>query len=331
MADNLTLAVSNRAKSGTIKRLPPSIDVTTATTIEEVQQQLAKKAGVNDYNRIGIFDPVTRKIIRDRRAVIGAQENVVSAKALLAQDLGPQIGWRTVFLIEYAGPLLFHFAFYYLRPVIPLPAFLSLGQTASRSDPITDVQRVVYTMFQLHFIKRELETAFLHRFAANTMPAWNVFRNSAFYWLLAGLVDAWSLYAPLSPFRISPQFPAASPARAGFGSSLLDYVGTALFVFGELANFSVHYHLAHLRSPGGTEKKIPNAFGSSLVTSPNYMFEVLSWLGVILISRDIAVVIFISVGMIYMRSWSRDKERALRRLFPDKYKKKKYTMLPGLV
>ncbi|CAK7562301.1 MAG: Very-long-chain enoyl-CoA reductase [Sporothrix epigloea] len=331
MADSLTLAVSNRAKSSSIKRLPPTVDVTTTTTIEEVQQQLAKKAGVSDYNRIGIFDPVTRKIIRDRRAVIGAQENVVSSKALLAQDLGPQIGWRTVFLIEYAGPILFHLAFFYLRPEIPLPAFLTIGQTASRSDPVTDVQRIVYIMFQLHFIKRELETAFLHRFAANTMPAWNVFRNSAFYWLLAGLVDAWSLYAPLSPFRISSRFPAASPARAGFGSTWLDYVGAALFAFGELANFSVHYHLAHLRSPGGTEKKIPNAFGSSLVTSPNYMFEVLSWVGVILVSRDIAVAIFISVGMIYMRSWSRDKERALRRLFPDKYKKKKYTMIPGLI
>ena len=88
MVDNLTLAVSNRAKTGIIKRLPSSIDVTTATTIEELQQQLAKKAGVSDYNRIGIFDPSTRKIIRDRRAVIGAQENVISLKALLAQDLG---------------------------------------------------------------------------------------------------------------------------------------------------------------------------------------------------------------------------------------------------
>ena len=241
------------------------------------------------------------------------------------------MGWRTVYIIEYFGPILFHLAFYYLRPVIPLPGFLSQGQTASRSDPITDIQRIVYIMYQLHFLKRELETVFLHRFAANTMPAWNVFRNSAYYWLLSGLVNAWSLYAPLSPLRISSQFPAASPPRAGFGSSLLDYVGVALFVFGELSNFSVHYHMAHLRSPGGTERKIPNAFGSSLVTSPNYMFEVMAWVGVILVSRDITVAIFLSVGISYMRSWSRDKEQTLRRLFPDKYKKKKYTMLPGLI
>ncbi|KIH90729.1 enoyl reductase [Sporothrix brasiliensis 5110] len=331
MADKLTLAVSNRAKSGTIKKLPASIDITTSTTIEELQQKLAKASGVRDYNRIGIFDPVTRKIIRDRRAVLGAQENVVASKAILVQDLGAQVGWRTVYLIEYAGPLLFHGLLFYLRPIIPLPQALSRGQTASRSDPVTDIQRLVYILFQLHFVKRELETAFLHRFSANTMPARNIVRNSAFYWLLAGFACAWSLYAPLSPFRVSSQFPAASPPRSGFGSSPLDYVGIALYVFGQIANFSVHWHLAHLRSPGGTEKKIPNAFGSSLVTAPNYMFEILTWLGVILISRDIVVVIFISVGMLYMRMWSRDKERALRRLFPDKYKKKKYTMFPGLI
>lgn len=88
MADKLTLAVSNRARSGTIKKLPASIDVTTASTIEELQQKLAKASGVRDYNRIGIFDPVTRKIIRDRLAVLGAQDNVVKEKAILAQDLG---------------------------------------------------------------------------------------------------------------------------------------------------------------------------------------------------------------------------------------------------
>lgn len=327
----LQLKVANRGKSRTIKNLPPTIDVSTATTIEEVQQLVAKQSGVRDYNRIGIFDPVSRKIIRDRRAVLGAQDDVIKTKEILVQDLGAQIGWRTVFVIEYAGPILFHLAFFYLRPVIPLPAFLVGSVAASRQDPLTDIQKIVHTLFVLHFVKRELETIFLHRFSANTMPAFNIFRNSAFYWLLAGLFDSWSVYAPLSPFRISSEFPRATPSRAGFGTSILDYVGLAMFVFCELANFSVHYHLANLRKPGSTEKGIPNCIGSSLVTSPNYMFEVLAWVGVIILSRDLSVLIFISIGVIYMRSWSRDKERALRRLFPDRYKKKKYTMLPGLI
>lgn len=247
---------------------------------------------------------------------------------------GPQIAWRTVFVVEYAGPLLIHVLFYFLRPSIPfLPASWSSGITVDGTGSLTDVQTVTFVLFALHFFKRELETIFLHRFAANTMPAFNIFRNSAFYWLLAGLACSVSLYAPLSPMRVS--FPLgstiASPARSGFGSTPLDYAGLALFVVSELCNFRVHYHLAHLRKPGSTDKGIPSCIGTSLVTAPNYMFEVLAWVGVILISRDVTVVLFILVGISYMRSWSRDKERALRRLFPDKYKKKRYTMLPGLI
>ncbi len=244
---------------------------------------------------------------------------------------GPQIAWRTVFVVEYIGPIFIHAALYYLHPIIPLPAFMTAGQTASRSDPLTDIQTLLFWLFELHYIKRELETLFLHRFSANTMPAFNIFRNSAMYWLSGGVAAGWSLYAPLSPFRVSATSPLASPPRAGFGSSPLDYVGLAFFVVGELCNFSVHYHLAHLRKPGSTERGIPNCIGSSLVTSPNYMFEVLSWLGVILISRDLTVVVFIIFGSVYMAQWSRDKERILRQQFPDTYKKKKYTMLPGLI
>lgn len=332
----LHLAVANRGKRGAIKTLPASIDIPASGTIEQLQIALAKEARVSDFNRIGIFDPTTRKILRDRRAVLGQQENIAVTGDVLVQDLGPQIAWRTVFAVEYAGPILIHVFFYWLRPAIPfLPASWTAGVEATSVDAPTDVQTLVFVLFLLHFAKRELETLFLHRFAANTMPAFNIFRNSAFYWLMAGLSCAWSLYAPLSPMRVSfplsERLAVAAPARVGFGSTPVDFFGLALFAVSELCNFSVHYHLAHLRKPGSTEKGIPSCIGSSLVTSPNYMFEVLAWVGVILISRDVTVVAFILVGISYMRSWSRDKERALRRLFPDKYKKKQYTMLPGLI
>jgi len=183
---------------------------------------------------------------------------------------------------------------------------------------MTQVQWLLCAMFQLHFLKREYETLFVHKFSANTMPAFNIFRNSAFYWLLAGLLSALHIYAP-----------GSLSARAELTS--LDYFGIALFVVCEVCNWMVHQHLASLRKPGGTEKGIPNCIGSNLVTSPNYMFEVLAWVGVICISRSWAVVVFIVNGIVYMRDWSRGKEKALRAEFGDRYKKKRYTMLPGLI
>lgn len=226
------------------------------------------------------------------------------------------MAWRTVFLIEYLGPLLLHPLFYYGRGYLAKvdPFFYKDAD----KTPLTLVQTTVYYMFLAHFLKRELETAFLHRFSASTMPAFNIFRNSFFYWAAAGLLCALFLYAPNS-----------FAARDTFG--VLDYAGIALYLVGETCNFVVHKHLAGLRKPGGTEKGIPNCIGSSLVTSPNYMFEVLAWVGVILVSREWSVLLFISIGISYMAPWSRQKERALRTTFGDTYKRKRYTMLPGLI
>ena len=219
-------------------------------------------------------------------------------------------------MVEYLGPILFHLLIIAVRPyVYVISPYVYKNESET---PVTEVQTLVFAMFIGHFVKRELETVFIHKFSANTMPAFNIFRNSAFYWLLAGLVSAYHIYAPQSLSARDELVP-------------LDYVGIALFAVGETCNFVVHRHLAGLRSQGGTEKGIPNCIGSSIVTCPNYMFEVIAWIGVILVSRSWAVALFIAVGTSYMRSWSKDKEKALRQYFGDRYKKKRYTMLPGLI
>jgi very-long-chain enoyl-CoA reductase len=222
-------------------------------------------------------------------------------------------------MVEYFGPILFHALVVALRPYIykfsPYAPWVYRNETET---PMTSVQWLVFALFQLHYIKRELETMYLHKFSLNTMPAWNIFRNSFFYWIPGGLLAALHIYAPGS-------------ISARDHINLLDYVGIALWFNGELGNYIVHAHLASLRKPGGTERGIPNTVGSDLVTCPNYMFEVISWIGVIIISRSFMVVIFIFFGILYMRGWSRGKEKALRQQFGDRYKKKRYTMLPGLI
>ncbi|KAJ4306758.1 3-oxo-5a-steroid 4- dehydrogenase [Collariella sp. IMI 366227] len=277
---------------------------------------IARQSGFTDYNRIGLFDPATKQNLKNRRALVRDEAGVISTGELVVKDLGPQVAWRTVFVIEYFGPILFHALIPLVRPYIyriPPFAYKSAAET-----PMTQVQWILFALFHLHFLKREYETVFVHKFSANTMPARNIVRNSAFYWVMAGLLCALDVYAPGNL--------SAREELVG-----LDYVGLGLFAVGESCNWIVHQHLASLRKPGGTEKGIPNCIGSNLVTSPNYMFEVMAWVGVILISRSWAVVLFICTGVIYMRSWSRGKEKALRKEFGDRYKKKRYTMLPGLI
>jgi len=51
-------------------------------------------------------------------------------------------------------------------------------------------------MFIGHYVKRELETIFVHRFSNDTMPFFNVFKNSAHYWVLSGFGIMYFLLHP---------------------------------------------------------------------------------------------------------------------------------------
>ena len=104
----------------------------------------------------------------------------------------------------------------------------------------------------VHFSKRELETLFVHRFSAATMPVANIFRNSAHYWILSGFLMAYLVYSPTA-------------AAAGESNSYLTYIGLALFIIGEVGNFSTHITLRNLRSSGGAERGIPQGLGFDLV------------------------------------------------------------------
>lgn len=60
------------------------------------------------------------------------------------------------------------------------------------------------------------------------------------------------------------------------------------------------------------------------------MFEAMVWVGMCLITRDLATMLFTTIGIAQMAAWARKKEKNYRQEFGDKYKKKKYVLLPGV-
>ena len=222
---------------------------------------------------------------------------------------GPQIAWQTVFLVEYIGPLLFHPLIYYLRPYIySAPGWASF-------PPPSDLQNLSFILVCLHFVKREIETLFIHRFSAATMPVQNIFKNSFHYWILAGLNMAYWIYRPDAP-------------TAQFANPTIMYTGRLLFLVGELGNLNAHITLRGLRSAGGKERGIPTGTGFDLVTCPNYMFEAIAWVGICMVTWSLSTVLFAAVSVGQMAVWAKKKERNYRREFGDRYQKKKYTMMP---
>ncbi|AWP06015.1 putative very-long-chain enoyl-CoA reductase isoform 3 [Scophthalmus maximus] len=109
------------------------------------------------------------------------------------RDLGAQISWVTVFLTEYTGPLVIYLMFYFRVPFIYAPKY----------DFTTSKHWVVHLAcmcHSFHYMKRLLETLFVHRFSHGTMPLRNIFKNCTYYWGFA----AWMAYYINHPLYTPP-------------------------------------------------------------------------------------------------------------------------------
>ncbi|KAH0843489.1 hypothetical protein AYO21_07236 [Fonsecaea monophora] len=301
----ITLQIRPRGKP--IKSLPESLDLKPDASAADLYSELARRTKYS-IHQLRVTKGSDGTVVANSKDTSIYQTGLRDQSTIHVKDLGTQIAWRTVFLVEYAGPILIHPVILFLRPYI----------YPSASKESSQLQQVLCVLICLHFVKRELETLFVHRFSAATMPLRNIFKNSFHYWILSGLMIALFIYSPYSAAAQEP-------------NPLLFYPGMIIFLLGELGNLQTHLILKGLRSSGGTERGIPQGFLFNLVTCPNYMTETASWLGVYLLSGlSWGVLIFLIVSVVQMGQWAAKKERRYRKEFGDKYKKKKFTMLPGI-
>lgn len=226
---------------------------------------------------------------------------------MVNNSTGPQIAWQTVFLIEYAGPLVILPLMYLLRPYV----YANAPRSASAAQTTSCILIVV------HFLKRELETLYMHRFSNATMPFRNIFKNSAHYWIFGGANIAYWIYRP------------DAPTAQDYHPHLVTFA-CFLFLIGELGNLSTHMTLRALRSDGGTERGIPDGLGFDLVTCPNYTFETIAWAGIWFMTWSWSTGIFVVIAVAQMAIWARKKEARYRKDFGDNYQKKRFGMIPGL-
>ncbi|CDF33568.1 trans-2-enoyl-CoA reductase (NADPH) [Chondrus crispus] len=218
------------------------------------------------------------------------------ADVLLFKDLGPQILWKTVFLLEYLGPLLLYPLFYNQPRWIYGDAIHAAVTPWAR-----EVQFSALMAWTFHYAKRELETLFVHRFSHATMPLSNLFKNSIYYWGFAAYV-AYFVNHPLY-----------TPPKED-----LVYTGMCLFYFMEVGNLSAHWTLRMLRPPGTKVRRIPRGGLFELVSCPNYTYEILSWLGFNMMTKTIAGLLFMCAGAFQMLVWAGSKHRRYKKEFDGK-------------
>jgi len=229
---------------------------------------------------------------------------------LYLKDLGPQIAWKTVFLLEYAGPL-FVYAWIYQRP------WLFYGDVA-QDQPVNQVVHIAAICWVAHYAKRILETLFVHRFSHATMPVKNLFRNCGYYWIFAAYVA----YHVNHPLYTAP-------------CQLQTYIALAFWTICELGNFSIHWALRNLRPAGSKERKVPRPTKDpltklfDLVSCPNYTYEVGGWISFTVMTQCLPAGLFALAGFYQMAVWALGKHRAYKKDFPE-YPRGRKAIIPFL-
>ncbi|GAA5823672.1 hypothetical protein JCM10212_007092 [Sporobolomyces blumeae] len=302
----LTLTVKPRSAKPS-KRFPLNVTLSgTSPTVLDLKRFVQSSANLNVHRqRITTQD---KKVLDDDDQHL-AHYSVKDGDTLEIKDLGPQVAWKTVFLTEYFGPLFIHPLFYFGNKLVYRTDFAH-----------SRMQKVALALILLHYVKRELETLFVHRFSSATMPILNIFKNSGHYWGLSGVLLAVPLYGPWNG--------AARLVGTVRDSNNWLYFWVALWTYAELSNLITHLNLASLRPAGTKTRQIPRGYGFNWVSCANYWFETVAWVAFTGLTLDWAAGFFTVVAVGQMYVWAVKKHRRYRKEFGDKYPRGRKAMFP---
>ncbi|XP_054010668.1 very-long-chain enoyl-CoA reductase [Hylaeus anthracinus] len=285
-----------------------NLPVKPSTTIREIKEELFKTMKAPYVQRQSLRLDPKGKPLSDSDTLTSL--SIFDGGKLYFKDLGPQISWKTVFLVEYAGPLVLYL-WIYQRPWI----FYGNVETSK----IESVVHVAAICWSVHYAKRLLETLFVHRFSHATMPLRNLFKNCSYYWLFAMYV-AYHINHPLY----------TAPSKLNFS------IGLTMFTLCELGNLSIHLALRSLRPAGTTVRKIPVATNNpftalfNFVSCPNYTYEIGSWIGFSIMTLCLPAAVFTLAGAYQMTLWALGKHKAYKKEF-SQYPKCRKAVFPFIL
>jgi len=267
-----------------------------SSTVGDLKRAIGSaKPKYKDVNRQELRQEAKGKPLKDEATLESL--GITESTTLYFKDRGTQIAWTTVFMAEYMGPLLVYLLFY-IRP------WLFYGDTSTAE--ISTTTHLAAAAWSFHYAKRVLETIFVHRFSNATMPLGNLFKNCSYYW-------GFTAYCA---YHINhPQYTSPCNTQA--------YLFFGLFLLCELGNFTIHVLLRNLRPAGSKERKIPfpnsNPLSQmqSLVSCPNYTYEIGAWISFSIATQCLPVGLFTLAGAYQMIIWAQGKHKNYRKEFKD--------------
>jgi len=138
-----------------------------------------------------------------------------------------------------------------------------------------------------HYIKRVLETLFVHRFSNDTMPFKNLLWNCSGYWVMFGIFVMYFFLQPTNEDYKSK-----------------DIAMSILFTIFELLNLKTHLILRGLRQEGTTMRGIPCGWGFNQVSCANYWWEFCCWLSFAIYAETWGALVFLVISFMQMFVWA---------------------------
>ena len=224
------------------------------------------------------------------------------------QDLGPQVGYQTVFFWEYFGPLVIYPLFLFFPALFYSADDIRSASKGDSANPCL-AQKLACAYWCFHYAKRIYETYYVHTFSHGSMPIGNLYRNCGYYW---------SFGAAVSFFLNHPLYTSPNETRVllGFAAAMLC----------QIVNYQSHVTLSKLRGGKGdkTSYKIPKGGLFTYVTCANYAAEIYGWLCFNIATQTAMGVVFMLVGGVQMLIWAKMKHKRLRNIFDGKDGREKY-------
>ncbi|OEL22684.1 hypothetical protein BAE44_0016297 [Dichanthelium oligosanthes] len=153
----------------------------------------------------------------------------------------------------------------------------------------------------VHFLKRVLEVLFVHRYSGSMPLATALLISSSYLFIGVAMIYVQHLSYNL------PE-PAVN----------LLYPGLLVFAVGITGNFYHHYLLSRLRDGGGGDDKgykIPRGGLFELVACPHYLFEIIGFFGLAMMSQTVYALTVAFGSAVYLAC----RSSATRRWYASKF------------
>ncbi len=197
-----------------------------------------------------------------------------------------------------------------------IPLAVYAGGWYARGMPSSMYHLALLSAFTLHFGKRVLESLFLHKYSRPMGLVTTIMITGGYSFL------AWNSE------RIHDGFVTAAQ---GNDASLYPTIvaGGILFLAGQVMNLRHHILLANLRrdSANKSEYRVPEGGLFPLVACPHYLFEIIAWIGVAVMSGHLLVWGMVFIMAAYLTGRSRATTVWYRENVPD-YPARRKALIP---